>query len=476
LVAVTPCAALAADTPLVAAVKRGDADGVRRAIAQRADVNEADATGTTPLHWAAEANQLDVARQLLGAGAKARAANRYGATPLYLAAVNGSVAMTKLLLASGADPNATLPEGETVLMTAARTGVAEVAGVLIEAGAKVDAAEKLYGETALHWAAAENHSQAIRLLLSRGANADGRSATQSFPRRRSGQSVLALGSWTPLMYAARQNAHDAARALVAGGAKLDEVDPDGATALVIAIINAHYDMAALLVDAGANPNVVDNEAGMGPLYALADMSRLAVGHGRPNPKVAGSVPAVELARRLLEHKADPNAALKATTFQRHHTAGDGALGRGATPLMRAAKSGDIAMMRQLLAAGADPRAQLANGGTALMLASGLGWRNGSPAAPSYDQGTDGEATQAIDILLGLGVRLDATNQQGDTALHVAVTGRGSPTIVRHLIARGADLAAKNKRGQTPLDAAKASRRDLSDIVAILDEAARAAAQ
>ena len=50
---------------------------------------------------------------------------------------------------------------------------------------------------------------------------------------------------------------------------------------------------------------------------------------------------MDIARRLLERKADPNAALKAPIIQRQHTAGDATLGHGATPLMRAAKSGDV---------------------------------------------------------------------------------------------------------------------------------------
>ena len=83
---------------------------------------------------------------------------------------------------------------------------------------------------------------------------------------------------------------------------------------------------------------------MGPLYAAADMHRLAVGHGRPNPKPSGSLDAVDLARKLLEKKADPNAKLKAAIMQRQHTIGDSTLAAGATPLMRAAKSGETAIV------------------------------------------------------------------------------------------------------------------------------------
>jgi len=362
--------------------------------------------------------------------------------------------------------NAVLPEGETILMTAARTGRAEAVELLLEAGARFDAREKWYGETALHWAAAENHAETVRLLLTRGADADERSTTQTY-RRRSGQSVMPLGSWTPMMYAARENAIDAGRALASRGARLDLVDPDGATALVIAIINANYDFAAMLIDAGADPNVVDKDAAMGPLYAAADMHRLAIGHGRPNPKPSGVLDAVDITRKLLEKKADPNAKLKAAIMQRQHTIGDSTLGAGATPLMRAAKSGETSIVKLLLDAGADPKATLANGNNALMFAAGLGWRDGSPAAPSYDQGTPEDAVATIELLLTKGLDINGTNTNGDTPLHAAVSGRAAPEIVRALIQHGARLDATNKRGQTPL-ALVASARGTKDLSAIAE--------
>jgi ankyrin repeat protein len=281
---------------------------------------------------------------------------------------------------------------------------------------------------------------------------------------------MPLGSWTPLMYAGRQNAIAAGKALASKGAKLDLVDPDGATALVIAIINANYDFAAMLLDAGADPNVVDKDAAMGPLYAAMDMHRLAVGHGRPNPKPSGALDAVDVARTLLEMKADPNAKLKAVTMQRQHTGGDSTLAAGATPLMRAAKSGDIAMVRLLLDAGADPKATLANGTNVLMLAAGLGWRDGSPAAPSYDQGTPEEAVATIELLLSRGLDINGTNTAGDTALHAAISARASAEIVKALVERGANLNVPNKRGQTPLAIAQRSNKDMSRIVPILQAA------
>ncbi len=452
---------------LIDAVKAGNRDAIRALVKQPDELAAVEADGTTPLHWAVRAADLETVRLLLSAGARADATTRHGITPLSLAAVNGDAAMTEALLRAGASPNHALPEGETVLMTAARTGSAAVVKMLLAHGADLHAREDWFGETALIWAAAENHPSAIQVLVEHGADINGRSLLLDIPRRRSGQSVLSLGHWTPVMYAARQGAIEAVRTLAELGADLNLTDPDGATALVLAIINANYEAAALLLDKGADPNVADNEAKMAALYAAVDMHRLAVGHGRPNPRPSGPLGALDIIQRLLAQGADPNARLAAPLMQRHHSGGDRALGEGATPFMRAAKSGDVAAMRLLLAAGADPMLTLPNQATALMLAAGLGWRDGSPAAPSFDQGSEQDAIEAIALCLTSGLDINGTTSTGDTALHAAIAGRGSDVIVRFLAENGADLQAKNKQGRTPLEVATGSRRERPEIVSLL---------
>src|SRR6185503_2237115 len=372
-------------TPLLAAARVGDHDKAMALAREGGEVGAVEADGTSALHWAAHFGDAELVRALLAAGAEVHAPTRYGMTPLQVASVEADAGIVEALLAAGADASGVLPEGETALMTAARAGAPDTLRLLLAHGADVEARDKFHGESALIWAAGENHADAVRVLVEHGADVDGRSALLTLePRqRRAGQSILPLGSWTPLMYAARENARAAGEALVAAGASLDAVDPDGATALVIAIINAHYEFAELLLRAGADPNVVDNEAGMGPLYAGVDMHRLAAGHGRGNPVPVGLLDAVDAVRLLLERGAEPNAALKKPIMQRQHTFGDSTLGAGATPLLRAAKSGDVELVRMLLSAGADPKQTLPNGTTAPMLAAGLGWRNGSPLAPSY---------------------------------------------------------------------------------------------
>jgi uncharacterized protein len=457
-------------TPLIEAARNADHAAAIELVRQGTDVDKVEADGTSALHWAVHFGDAELVGALLAAGADATAANRYGMTPLQLAAINGDAAAIRALIHAGADPNAVLPEGETVLMTAARTGSPEALTVLLEHGARVDARDGWHGETALIWAAVENHPDAVRVLVEHGADVDSRSALMEYERRRAGQSILPLGSWTPMMYAARENAFATGEALLAAGADLDLVDPDGATALVIAIINAHYEFAEFLLHAGADPNVVDHEAGMGPLYAAVDMHRLAVGHGRGNPNLIGLLDSVDIARLLLEHGADPNAQLKKPILQRQHTAGDSALGAGATPLMRAAKSGDIEMLRLLIAAGADPMLTMPDGTTALMFAGGLGWRNGSPLAPSYDQGSDAEAVETIGLLLDLGLEINAANDAGDTALHGAISGRGSEAVIEFLLEQGADPSAANERQLTPLSLAESTGTEA--IAALVRNAAQ----
>jgi ankyrin repeat protein len=104
-----------------------------------------------------------------------------------------------------------------------------------------------------------------------------------------------------------------------------------------------------------------------------------------------------------------------------------------------------------------------------MLAAGLGWRDGSPAAPSFDQGSEPEAIEAIKLCMEAGIDINAATNTGETALHAAISGRGAESIVRFLVENGANLNAKNKQGRTPLDVAIASRRERGDIVAFLKQ-------
>jgi ankyrin repeat protein len=436
---------------LVEAVKAGDRATVQTLLKNHADVNLTEPDGTTLLQAAVHADDLEMTRLLLRAGADASRANRYGVTPLSLAATNRNAAIAGALLDAGADAQATFPGGQTLLMPAARAGNPDMVELLLKHGASVNAAESTFGETALMWAAAENHAAAVQVLIRHGADVNARSYRLDSSQDRFGlegvQTILPHGNWTALMYAARQGSLEAARALVDAGASLNVTDPDGTTALVLAIINGHYDTAALLTEKGADPNLADT-AGMAALYAAVDMNTLGEVYGRPARPSTSKRTALELIRVLLAHGAGPNARLKSPTLARAHTPGEGTLGEGATPLMRAAKNGDAAAIRILLDHGADVAMVQKNHTTSLMLAAGFGRGLGVFAK---DYATEGELLDAVKVLVAHGADVNAVNDSGQTAMHFAA--QASDAIVQFLADHGAKLDVKDKQGRTPVEMA-----------------------
>jgi ankyrin repeat protein len=325
------------------------------------------------------------------------------------------------------------------------------------------------------WAAGENHADVIRTLVEAGADINARSTVLDapvleFPRSGGPNAPFPRGGWTALMYAARDGALDAARTLAELGASLDlaalpETDIAlkkeeerkaaengvGTTALVLAIINAHYDLAAMLLDKGANPNVADL-AGMAALYAAVDMNSLQWVQGRPAPILTDKLDGPGLVKDLLAHGANPNARLKTGPLKRHHDAGSTLNFReGTTPLIRAARTNDLAVMKLLLEGGADAFITLPDRTNALMIAAGLGYGGLRGEGPRIVVPTEDGAVQAVGLLLDQGLDVKAFNDAGNTALHGAID-RGD-AVVKLLAERGADLRAKNKAGLAPLDLA-----------------------
>jgi uncharacterized protein len=442
--------------PFVLAVLVSSAGVLLAASQSTRTPSSGDADGTTALHWAVRANDLETVQRLLRGGASPNVANRNGVTPLLLAAINADAVMVETLLQAGADPNASLSAGQTILMAAARTGSAAVVKTLLAHGAQVNVREQVLGETPLIWAAVENHDAVIKVLVEHGADVNGRSNSPKFPLPEYGDgksgrlTVLPRGSWTPLMYAARQNATPAVRALADARADLNLTDPDGTTALVIAVINAHYDLAEVLLEKGANPDIGD-VAGMTPLYAAVDLNSFPDTPGRPAPKPAGTLDTVDMVKALLRHGANPNVRLKAPILVRVHDRGDGTLGEGATPLMRAAKKSDVAVMRLLIEKGADLKSTTKAGATALMFASGFG---GAGRFAEYEErhATDAEILEAGRLCLQAGADVNAVNDAGQSALHFAVAARDED-FIRLLAGHGAKLDLKDRQGRTPLDIA-----------------------
>jgi uncharacterized protein len=441
--------------PLVAAARsRESAKALELLAAQpRVDVNQRSTDGTTALHWAVYNDDVGLVDRLLAAGADANARNDYNSTPLGEAAVVGNAAVIKKLLKAGANVEAANADGQTALMVVARSSNVEAANLLLKAGAKVNAREQWRGQTALMWAAAQSQPEMVRLLIKHGAKVNDRSNLTRVERQVTAEPRMQQrppGGLTPLLYAARAGCLDCAKELVRGGADINLPDPEGITPLIIAGLNLSFDVAAFLVKEGAELDVWDTW-GRSPLYAVVDMNTLPTG-GRADRPSSDATSGTELVKRMLERGANPNLQLKIVPplrSLRDDRGPDAVLQAGTTPLARAAKGGDVEVVRLLLAHGANPSLPTAPGVTPLMMAAGTGY-SGRDSRGRYQ--TDEQAMEIIKLLLDAGADINQRAGDGGTALHGAA-GRGRNEVINLLVAKKADLTVKDTRGRTAADVA-----------------------
>ena len=422
--------ASAAVGDLVAALKAGELAAARALVAAGSDVNALEADGTTPLHWAVQSGDVEAVDFLLRAGARVSTANRYGVTPFHLAATVGSATLIERLARAGADVNAAQPEGETPLMSAARSGSVAAVEALLARGAAVDAREGWKGQTALMWAATENHAAVVRALLAAGADVHARSTG---------------GVFSAFLFAVRGGHIDAARALLDAGANVNETLADGMSALTLAVMNAHYELGAMLVERGADPNA--SAQGWTALHQVSWTRRPNYGYNLPGAVPTGSMDALDFVRAVARHGADVNAR----QTKEPRDGNRNMLNRiGATPFLLAAKAVDLPLMRTLLEVGADPRLATEDGTTPLMVAAGVGiW------APGESPGTEEEALAAVQLLLEVGGgSVHDVDRKGNTVLHGAVLRGGSIRLVKLFVEKGARLDVANDKGWTPLTIAE----------------------
>jgi len=447
----------AADAPgLMDAVKKHNVVAVRTMLKQPGfDVNAREGDGMTALHWAAQANEAEIVDLLIRSGADVKSATRYDVTPLSLACMNGSAAIIEMLLKSGADPNTAMPEGETALMTAARTGNVDAVRTLLAHGAKVNSKESWRGQTALMWAAAEGNAGAVQALIDGGAEIPARSNT----------------GFTAFLFAVREGKIDAVRTLLRAGVDVNETllnyprrrggaaaaEPQanptpGASALVLAVANAHYELASVLLDAGADPSAAAQ--GWTALHQITWVRKPGTGSNDPAPPGSGNMDSIEIVKRLVAHGANVNARMT----KRANAGVTDVNMIGATPFLMAARGGDAELMRLLVSLGADPLLPNDDNTTPLMIAAGVGTHS-----PGEDSGTEPEALEAVKLAWQLGNDVNAADKRGETAMHGAAY-KQLPSVVQFLVDKGAKIEIwnqKNKSGWTPLRIAEGIHRGMN---------------
>ena len=472
------------DPRLVAAAAAQDAGAVRALLAAGIHPDTPRADGATALLWAAHRDDRRLVELLLDAGADVNAADDHGVTPLQRAAENASPAMVDRLLSAGAEVDAAQASGLTALMIAARTGDARVLHLLLTQGADVDAVTRETRSTALMWAVAESHPDSVRALLA--ADADPRASTAA--------------GFTPLLFATRNGDVEVARLLLEAGVDVNHTGVDGTHALPYAIIRGRDDLARFLLERGADPNgamggVTALHAAVGRVDTwLAEWNRRHGGGARYSTRGSSAfdpIRALPLVKSLLARGANPNARIAASAMFMSYigypkkgafepfAVGTGDL-LGATPLWIAAYSANARVkdirfgraggtgavegaasrasaeiLRVLLAAGADPRLTTDDGTTPLMVAAGLGRSTYTPRELRGVRSPGAE--RAVEVLIEAGADVNAVNEAGFTALHGAAF-RGLNEVLDYLVARGADIDARDFRGRTAYRMAEGSKQ------------------
>jgi uncharacterized protein len=453
--------------------------------ADKLDVNALGRYGTPALHWVIRYGDRAIAERLVDEGADVNLANIYGVRPLQLAIENGHRELVQWLLDAGADPEARDLAGEPPLFLAASIGDVASLDLLLQHGAEVDREDEAYGQTALMVAIRSGHAEAAKLLLEAGADINkqarvtetmpGKDAVFVMPSEIPGTLTqgagLTRGGWpdrgvrqpfagakTPLLYATRLGDLAMTRMLVENGADLELADANGITPLLNAIINAsivavrpglgeHLKVASYLIEAGANVNAVD-WYGQSPLWAAIDMRNLIYRSVSAESNNIDRETALELVKQLLEAGANPNVQTKEYSPGRHFILAIGSVEwvdmTGQTPFVRAARAGDVTVMKLLLEHGADANITTFEGTNALMAAAGVNFGVGE----TFDEG-EAALLEAVKLAHAEGNDINQVNSVGLQAIHGAAN-RGANNIIRYLAENGAELDRPDKEGRTPV--------------------------
>src|SRR4051812_8137562 len=554
-------------TALHFAAERGDVAMTEMLVYAGANVAAVTRIGQyTPLHVACRAGNAAVAAALVKAGADVSArTTTSGVTPLHLAAASGSGETITLLLDKGADADAKESEwGQTPLMFAAADNRVEAIRVLLAWGADATIATKtidIAHQSALDRAAADRQKKVFEASVPKGqqptprqvqaaieasrelfasgkipppeeapaggrggrggrggADPDAANAANSFNPEEINPAVSSKGGMTALLHAARQGHLEAVRALLDGGAPIDQAGSGDATSpLLMAVINGEFDLAMFLIERGANPNIAAGGNGATPLWAAVNTQwQPRTRYPQPQEMEQQKATYLDVMKALLAKGADPDARLKTHPWYLVYSGcGNRNCGladtAGSTAFWRAAYATDLEAMKLLVAHGADPNIPTiappipvrrgpggppqGAGGAIMPTAdadkpkfNALPVPAGGPGALAihaaagveYGEGFAGNAHRhAPDAWMAvmkylveeLHADVNARDNDGYTPLHHAAA-RGDNEMINYLVSKGADVTAVARSGQTTADMANGPVQRISPYpatVALLEK-------
>jgi ankyrin repeat protein len=288
----------------------------------------------------------------------------------------------------------------------------------------------------------------------------------------------------------REGHAEAARQLVDGGAEIDHVtEGDQSSPLLVAVINGNYDLARMLLEHGADPNVLSDD-GAGPLFAALNIEwSLRTWYPQPSMFRQQETTYLDLLKLLMEAGAEPNQRVSTHIWYAAYNAGRmGVDFTGATPFWRAAYAHDVNAMKLLVAYGADPNiwtqklpgrrrfvdpdqppdttgqdpepADLSglepvpDGGPGvhpLHAVAGVGFGT-SRVAQTHRGVPDGWLPAVRYLIEEHGVDPNLRDKDGFSAIHHAAA-RGDNETILYLVSEGADVTLISRRGQTTADLA-----------------------
>jgi uncharacterized protein len=231
-----------------------------------------------------------------------------------------------------------------------------------------------------------------------------------------------------------------------GGARDNPASEPGINAFMLAVENVHYELAAFLLEKGADPNSAP--LGFTALHQISWLRRPGTGDNNPAPQGSGNMDSLQFVRKLVAHGANVNAratkqANMGVTVRFHSI--------GATPFLLACRTADLQLMRLLLELGADPKIPNEDGTTPLLAAAGVGTNS-----PIEEPGTEPEVLEAVKLVLSLGADINTVDKNGDTVMHGAAH-KHAPSVIRFLADNGSNIQVwnqPNKASQTPLQVAE----------------------
>lgn len=490
----------------------------------------------TPLHIAARSGEASVIAVLLGAGADPEATTSAGGNrPLHYAAASGRVEAVALLIEATSDIDVREPMwDQTPLMFAAAAGRTDVVRALLAAGADPSITARVMDMDAREQQDRADRSRQGEVQEQIEAAREGRPPPRARPSREraavpsSGtapaqpaapteeelanqqqrdrvpssrfshaQLVGGYGGLTALHLAVRQGHGDVAKALIEGGADIDQRSAgDQTTPLLMATINGHFDLALELFEAGADPTI-PSHANATPLYAAINTQWIPKSrHPQPAHYMQQQTTYLELMGALLEAGVDPNVRLTKqlwfTTFGDDYLRTDR---MGATAFWRAAYALDIPAMRLLMEYGADPDIPTMKtagrsfpgrpappeaasdpsglppvpvggpGVWAIHAASGVGYGEGF-AANIHRVVPDGWLPAVRYLVEELGADVNARDHNGYTPVHHAAA-RGDDELIHYLVEQGADVTVVSRKGQTTVDLANGPVQRISPFASTI---------